>query len=289
MHTVSAEQIAAHVESMITESASILRPDVLAAIEQAARTERSPQGKTVLMQLLENAQVASTDDVPLCQDTGTVWVRLEVDEGVMITGALAHAIDAAVANAYRNQGLRMSVVRDALVDRTNTLTNTPAFIDMVPVAVSDAASLGVTVHVMLKGAGSDNASRVEMCTPDEGFAGVKRIVISAIEAKASMACPPLIVGVGVGATFDKVASLAKKALLRPVNTPHKDARIAEFERDLLEAINQTGFGPAGIGGDTTALGVAIETAPTHIAALPVAVNLGCSALRSRTRRIEAHK
>jgi fumarate hydratase class I/fumarate hydratase subunit alpha len=213
-----------------------------------------------------------------------VWVRVELGADECVSGDLQAAIDIAVAEAYRDAKLRMSVVRDALLDRSNTADNTPAFVE---IALGVRPGTGATVHVMLKGGGSDNASRVEMLPPGAGIEGVKRVVLETVESKATGACPPLLVGVGVGATFDKVGGLAKKALLRTIGTPPSDRRLAQLEAELLSAINETGIGPAGLGGDTTALGVHIASAPSHIAALPVAVNMGCCAVRSASVEVSA--
>lgn len=254
-----------------------LRPDVLSAMRAALAKEPSERGRAVLGQLLENAMIADRDSVPLCQDTGTVWVWVELGAQECLPIDLHAAIDAAVARAYEENDLRMSVVRDALFDRTNTGNNTPAFVD-----ITLRPGSGATVHVMLKGGGSDNASMVAMLDPSSGEEGVAEAVVRAVEAKASGACPPLIVGVGVGGTFDTVAKLAKKALLVPLDERTADKRLRAFEDRLLGAVNATGIGPAGLGGLTTALGVRVVSAPCHIAALPVAVNLGCSAMRSVT-------
>jgi fumarate hydratase subunit alpha len=272
-----ASTIADAVREGVVRAACDLRPDAVAALSAAIRTERSERGRAVLEQLSENARVASIDRVPLCQDTGSVWVRVELGSEEMLTGNVQTEVNAAVAEAYRSARLRMSIVRDALLDRTNTGDNTPAFIDVVW-----RPGTGASVSVMLKGGGSDNASRIEMLTPDAGFSGVRRVVLETVEAKAASACPPLLIGVGVGATFDKVGGLAKRALLREIGTVPKDERVGEFERELLAAVNATGIGPGGLGGDTTALAVHIVTAPCHIAALPVAVNMGCCAVRSVT-------
>jgi len=274
---LSASDIAQAVRDAIPRAASELRPDYHRALRAAAEAERSERGRAVLEQLLDNARIAELDHVPVCQDTGTVWVRVELGADECLTGDVQALVDEAVAQAFRDSSLRMSVVADALVDRSNTGDNTPAFIE-----IGFRSGTGATVHVMLKGGGSDNASRIEMLTPDAGFAGVKRVVLETVEAKATGACPPLVVGVGVGATFDKVGGLAKKALLRSVGEPSADPAIAAFEADLLAAINATGIGPAGLGGDTTALAVHVLSAPCHIAALPVAVNMGCCAMRSVT-------
>jgi len=272
---LSATDIATAVRDAIPRIAVELRPDVAAALESAASRERSERGRAVLGQLMTSASIAARDRVPICQDTGTVWVRIELGSEETLTGNVQTEVNAAVAAAYRDAGLRMSLVFDALLERTNTGDNTPAFVDLVW-----RPGTGATVHVMLKGGGSDNASRIEMLSPDAGFEGIKRVVLETVEAKASGACPPLLVGVGVGATFDKVGGLAKRALLREIGSVPKDDRIAEFEAELLSAVNATGIGPGGLGGDTTALGVHIVTAPCHIAALPVAVNMGCCAVRS---------
>ena len=273
-------KIARAVADSIREAAVRVRPDYLDALRLAAERERSPRGREVIAQLLENASIAEAEGLPACQDTGTVWVLVELGEDECVCGDLAPEVDAAVAEAYRRAGLRMSVVRNALVDRTNTGDNTPAFLD-----IKFRPGRGARVHVMLKGGGSDNASRVVMLAPGDGLDGVARVVLDAVEAKATSACPPLVIGVGVGTTFDKVGGLAKHALLRPVGERSPDARVAALESRILSAVNATGIGPGGLGGDTTALAVHIEVAPCHIAALPVAVNLGCCAMRSVTKEL----
>ena len=281
---LASQQIADAVRQAIPLAADSLRPDALIALRAAAQAERSPRGRAVLEQLIENARIAETDCVPLCQDTGTVWVRVELGSEECLTGDLQAAVDRAVAEAYRAAKLRMSVVADALLDRTNTGDNTPAFVEVVTGA---RKGTGATVHVMLKGGGSDNASRVVMLTPGAHEAGVRQAVLEAVEARATGACPPLLIGVGVGSTFDKVAGLAKRALLRPIGSPPADPRLVQLEAEILSAVNATGIGPAGLGGDTTALAVHIVTAPCHIAAMPVAVNMGCSAIRSVTLEVGA--
>jgi fumarate hydratase subunit alpha len=272
---VTTAAIAEAVYAAIGQAAVGLRPDFLAALEAAIETEPSPRGRRVLEQLVANAAIAAEDRVPLCQDTGTVWVRLTLGTDERIGGDLQRAVDHAVERAYLANALRMSVARDALSDRANTGTNAPAFIDVVM-----RPGTGATVEVMLKGGGSDNASMVAMLDPSAGSAAIVRTVVAAVEAKATSACPPLLVGVGVGATFDKVGGLSKKALLRAIGTPARTAEAAALEVELLDAINATGIGPAGLGGATTALAVHVETASCHIAALPLAVNVGCSAVRS---------
>jgi tartrate/fumarate subfamily iron-sulfur-dependent hydro-lyase alpha chain len=273
----SADAIAAAVRDAIPRAATRLRPDALAALVAAIDTEASERGRAVLAQLVENARIAARDGVPLCQDTGVVWVSLELGaDDCSGVGDLQVAVDEAVRAAYRANALRMSVVRDAILDRTNTGDNTPAFVD-----VTLRPGSGATVHVMLKGGGSDNASAVAMLDPAAGTAGVREFVLSVVEAKASGACPPLAIGVGVGGTFDSVGKLAKKALLLDVRGRTEGAT-GDLEAQLLGAVNALGIGPAGLGGTTTALSVRVLTAPSHIAALPVAVNLGCCAVRSVT-------
>jgi tartrate/fumarate subfamily iron-sulfur-dependent hydro-lyase alpha chain len=273
---VDAAAIAESVYRSIVEIATALRPDVEIAMRAALQRERSERGRRVLETLIANAEAAREDGVPLCQDTGTVWVRVELGAGELPRDDLQEAVDGAVARAFLDRGLRMSVVRDALLDRANTGDNTPAFVELVT-----RPGFGAVVSVMLKGGGSDNASAVFMLDPSAGMPGVRDAVLATVEAKAAGACPPLVVGVGVGATFDKVSSLSKRALLLPVDE-RAEGVLGEFEAELLEAVNATGIGPGGLGGDTTALAVRVLTAPCHIAALPVAVNLGCCAVRSIT-------
>lgn len=273
----TSSEIARVVGSLLEECASTLRPDIYDALVAARARERSERGVMVLEQLVKNADIAARDDVPLCQDTGTVWVYIEVGEGCTISGDLEADLNAVVAEVYHRKGLRMSVVRDALFDRTNTQTNTPILLDVVSARRDD-----IKISVMLKGAGSDNASRLLMLNPDEGAEGIKRELVALVKEKASMACPPLVIGIGVGGSFDKAPGLAKKALLKSLNEVDSDERIANLEAELLEAVNATGMGPGGLGGDTTALGVKVLTAPCHIAAFPVAINMGCSAMRSRS-------
>ena len=259
----------------VGEAAVALRSDVRIALGAALDTEPSERGRSVIRQLLENADIAAADRVPLCQDTGTAWVRLTLGVEETVPGDIQHLADEAVADAYRDFGLRMSTVRDALFDRTNTDDNTPAF-----VCLEVRPGRGARVEVMLKGGGSDNASALEMLPPSAGIEGVREFVIRTVESRATGACPPLLIGVAVGGTFDTVAGLAKRALLRRIGTPAAGAAAARVEADLLDAVNATGIGPGGLGGRTTALAVHLMTAPCHIAALPVAVNMGCCAVRS---------
>lgn len=279
---LTARAIADTVREAIPLLACSLRPDVRAALERASSDETAERGRRVIGMLLENAGVAERDAVPLCQDTGTVWVWVEVGEQECVPPGLPEAIDGAVREAYGVAGLRTSVVEDAILDRANTGDNTPACLD-----VSWRPGSGATVHVMLKGGGSDNASVVQMLPPSAGEEGLVGAVVRAVEAKGASACPPLIIGVGVGGTFDTVAKLSKRALIRPLDSPTADPRIRDLEERILVAVNATGIGPAGLGGSTTALGVRLVSAPSHIAALPVAVNLGCCAMRSVSVEVAA--
>lgn len=292
---LSKEAVARAVYGAIRECAVTLRPDFRAAVERA-REEASCQERDggvstadprpggapsasraagVLDRILENAAIAAADGVPLCQDTGSVWVCLEVGEALMVPGDVLSGVNGAVARAYEDGRLRMSLVRDALFDRANTGDNTPAFCEVRFVPGADA-----TLHVLLKGGGSDNASRVVMLPPGAGAAGVREVVLDCVREKAANACPPLVIGLGVGATFDKVAGLAKHALLREVGSPAASDAAAAFEEELLAEVNALCIGPAALGGLPTAVAVHVETAPCHIAALPVAVNMGCCAMRS---------
>lgn len=273
---LDAETVGEAVYDAIRQCAITLRPDFRKAVE-AAREAAAPESREagVLDRILENARIGATDGVPICQDTGSVWVCLEVGEALAVPGDIFSRVNDAVARAYTDGRLRMSLVRDALFDRANTGDNTPAFCELKLVPGDSA-----TLHVLLKGGGSDNASRVVMLPPGAGADGVRRVVLDCVREKAANACPPLVIGLGVGATFDKVAGLAKHALLREVGSPAASAEAATFEEELLAEVNALGIGPAALGGAPTALAVHLETAPCHIAALPVAVNMGCCAMRS---------
>jgi tartrate/fumarate subfamily iron-sulfur-dependent hydro-lyase alpha chain len=278
MQVLSSNTISDALLVSIPRLANVLPPDILEALIAARDRETHERAKIVLDQLVLNAQIASEDHVPICQDTGTVWCCLEVGPDIGLNANVFSKVNQSVAAAFINSKLRKSVVRDALFDRTNTGDNTPAFCELRLVDEPGVARL----HIMLKGGGSDNASRVVMLTPNAGKQGVIETVLACVEEKAANACPPLVIGVGVGTTFDKVAGLAKLALMRPLNVPSPNPEVAAFERELLDAVNATGIGAGGLGGDTTALGVRVKTAPCHIAALPVAVNMGCSAMRRLT-------
>ncbi|MDR2108183.1 MAG: fumarate hydratase, partial [Coriobacteriales bacterium] len=308
--TLTATRIAGLVEEAVVSLACTLRADYRKALEAAVACESNERGRKVLGQLLENARLAAAEQLPICQDTGYVWVLLEVGGALYVPADIFSGVNAAVARAYTEAGLRKSMLRDALLERVNTGDNAPAFCELrfveeagAKVAAAGAAATAgaaagaaataaagaatvasakntAVLHIMLKGGGSDNASRLVMLAPGAGEAGVREVVLATLREKAANACPPLVVGVGVGSTFDKVAGLAKRALLRPIGTANPSTRLQTLEQDWLAQINALGIGPGGFGGDTTALAVHIQTAPCHIAALPVAVNIGCGALRS---------
>ena len=277
MKHVTKEQVASALEAALLELACDLPTDIEQGLQMALEREENPRAAEALRLLVENARIAREDRVAICQDTGSVWVCLEIGPDVTVCGDVLADVDAAVARAYDVGRLRKSLVRDALFDRANTGDNTPAFSE---IHVSPRA--GARLHVMCKGGGSDNASRVLMLTPSAGKQGVVDAVLACVREKAANACPPLVIGIGIGATFDKVAGLAKMALMRPLDVAAADERTAALEEELLSAVNATGIGAAALGGATTALGVRVQTAPCHIAALPLAINMGCSAMRRKT-------
>ena len=277
MRTITKDEVAALVRVELPRLAFELPRDVRVGLECALERETSVRAAEALRLLLENADIACSDRVALCQDTGSVWACLEIGPDITVQGDVLAGVDAAVAEVYAENNLRKSLVRDALLDRANTGDNTPAFAEL---RVCDKP--GARLPLMCKGGGSDNASRVVMLAPGAGRAGIVEAVLACVREKAANACPPLVIGIGIGATFDKVAGLAKHALMRPLDEPAADERIAAFERELLDAVNATGIGAAALGGATTALGVRVQTAPCHIAALPLAVNMGCSAMRRGT-------
>ena len=253
-----------------------MSPDMVAAVRRARDLEESPMGREILDQLIANTEIAAQGDVPYCQDTGTTVVFLDVGQDVHLTGgALEEAVNEGVARGYREGFLRGSIVRDPLFERKNTGDNTPA---IVHTRIVPGDRVSITVDA--KGAGSENMSRLAMLKPADGIEGVRRFVLETVERAGPNACPPGIIGVGVGGNFEGVARLAKRALMRRVGDPHPDERWAAFERELYDQANALGLGPEALGGTQTVLAVHVEVAPTHIASLPVAVNIECHAHRS---------
>ncbi|ACX51464.1 hydro-lyase, Fe-S type, tartrate/fumarate subfamily, alpha subunit [Ammonifex degensii KC4] len=276
MREITAAEVTATVARLFREANLYLPPDVKEALKRARERESSPRAREILSRLLENALIAEKEGLPICQDTGIAVVFLEMGQEVRVVGELEEAVHEGIRQGFREGYLRASVVRHPL-DRVNTGDSAPAVIHtrLVP-----GDRLKITV--MPKGAGSENMGVVKVLRPADGREGVKRLVLETVQRAGPNACPPLVVGVGIGGTVEKAALLAKKAVLRPVGSRHPDPLEAELEEELLEAINCLGMGPLGLGGDTTALAVHVATYPCHIASLPVAVNLSCHATRHRT-------
>ncbi len=280
MRTIHTEKIISNIREMCIEANHMLTPDMQKALESAAAEEKSPIGQKVLGQLQDNLQIAKEDTIPICQDTGMAVVFLEIGQDVHFEGgSLTDAINEGVRQGYVDGYLRKSVVKDPLI-RENTKDNTPAVIhyDLVP---GDK----VKITVAPKGFGSENMSRVFMLKPADGIEGVKNAILTAVKDAGPNACPPMVVGVGIGGTFEKCALLAKKALTRSVDERSSIPYVKELEEELLATINRLGIGPGGLGGSTTALAVNINTYPTHIAGLPVAVNICCHVNRHCVREL----
>ena len=273
MRTITAQQISDAVAALCIRANKELPEDIVRAMRFAAAEEPWPLAKSTLGVLCENIDAAAERALPVCQDTGLACVFAELGQDVHIEGDFTQAVNEGVRRGYAEGYLRKSVVCDPL-RRVNTGDNSPAAItvELVP---GDALKL----TVIPKGFGSENMSRLAMLKPADGVEGVKRFVVETVQAAGSNPCPPIVVGVGIGGTFDKAAALAKHALLRPIDQPNADPYYGALEKELLEEINALGTGPQGFGGRTTALGLNIETMPTHVAGLPVAVNISCHVTR----------
>jgi len=272
---LSVSLISDTVADMCEETNIYLGEDVSKALELSLQVEESPTGKEVLKQLIDNLEIAKSEQIPICQDTGFAVFFVELGQEVHLTGGtLEEAINAGVKKGYTEGYLRKSIVEDPLYERKNTGDNTPAVIytDIVP---GDK----VKITFAPKGGGSENMSAVKMLKPADGEDGLVDFVVNHVKAAGPNPCPPIVVGVGIGGTFDKVAVQAKKALLRPVGDPHPDSRFADLERKILTKINDLGVGPQGFGGRVFALAVHIETFPSHIASMASAVNINCHACR----------
>ncbi len=280
MRTIELSEITRNIKEMCIEANHFLSNDMKEAMMKAAEDEKSTLGKQILNQLEENLNIAAKDMIPICQDTGMAVIFMEIGQDVHFEGGiLEDAINEGVRQGYVEGYLRKSVVSDPLI-RENTKDNTPAIIhyDMVP-------GEHVKITVAPKGFGSENMSRVFMLKPADGEEGVRNAILTAVKDAGPNACPPMVVGVGIGGTFEKCALLAKKALTRPVNVSSDIPYVKKMEQDLLQEINKSGIGPGGLGGKTTALAVNINTYPTHIAGLPVAVNICCHVNRHAIRTI----
>ena len=273
MRTITARQIRDTVAELCIRANKELPEDIIRAMQAAREKEPWPLAQSTLDVLRENVQAVAERDLPVCQDTGLACVFVRLGQDVHIEGDFNDAVNEGVRRGYAEGYLRKSVVSDPL-RRVNTGDNSPAAItvELVP---GDELKL----TVVPKGFGSENMSRLAMLKPADGLEGVKRFVVETVKAAGSNPCPPIVVGVGIGGTFDKAAALAKHALLRPIDQPHADPYYAALEKELLEQINALGTGPQGFGGRTTALGLNIETMPTHVAGLPVAVNISCHVTR----------
>lgn len=278
---IKAEKITETVKELLTNCNYNIGSDITNALEKAKETEKSEVGRQVLCQLIENNKIAHDEQIPLCQDTGMAVLFVQYGDKVVIDGgSFKNAVTEGVRQAYKEGYLRKSVVNDPVFDRINTKDNTPAIIhtEIVP-------GERIVITAGGKGFGSENMSAIKMLTPSYGAEGVIDFVLDTVRKAGPNPCPPMVVGVGIGGTFEKAAQLAKKATFRSIETSNPDPRYAEMEQQLLDRINKMGFGPAGLGGTTTALGVNIETYPTHIAGMPVAVNICCHAARHKTAAI----
>ena len=280
---INASEIIEKVSLLCMDANFNVNQDIIAALRDSYETEVSPVAKEVFAELLENAKIAHECQMPICQDTGVAVVFVEIGEGVEITGGrLCDAINEGVRKGYREGYLRKSIVRDPL-DRVNTGDNTPALIhtEFVP-------ENHLKITVMAKGGGCENMSRIAMLTPADGREGVINFVVETVRIAKANPCPPIIVGVGIGGTFDYAALLAKKALLRPLGIKHHESDTVKLEAEMLDRVNNLGIGAQGLGGWVTAMAVHIERYPCHIASLPVAVNIECHAHRVKTVILGSH-
>ncbi|KIL45150.1 fumarate hydratase [Jeotgalibacillus soli] len=277
MKIIEYQTIVEEVKEMCKKANYNLGEDVYTAFSQALKTEKSETGREVLSQLIENADIAKAEQVPMCQDTGTAVFIVELGQNCQITGgSLVEAINEGVAKGYGEGYLRNSIIHHPL-DRKNTGNNTPAIVHIELVEEEH-----IVIHMTAKGGGAENMSDLKMLKPSDGVDGIKEYVLDIVKKAGPNACPPLVVGIGIGGNFERCAYLAKKSLFRPIGIRNHDQTIAAMEEELMMEINRLGIGPQGLGGSTTALDVKIEAEACHIAALPVAVNLNCHASRHQT-------
>lgn len=276
MKTIHSSEIVLAVKNLCMQANYHLPLDVKHALFDAIDDEDNDLAKETLKVLKENAKIAEDTSSPICQDTGMACVFVEIGQDVHIVGNLKDAIFEGVRQGYQEGYLRKSVVNDPVFDRINTKDNTPAIINY---DIVEGENLKITVAP--KGFGSENMCQIKMLKPSDGVEGIKDFVLKVVNDAGPNACPPMVIGVGIGGSFDRVALLSKKAMMREIGTHHKDERYAALETELLDKINQTGIGPAGYGGKTTALSLNIETYPTHIAGMPVAVSICCHVARHK--------
>ena len=275
MREIPAEAITAAVAKLAVEACCDLPREMKAALEKAKAGEPSPVGRDILDQLLENADIAQKEQVPICQDTGLAVVFADIGQDVHITGGdFVEAVNKGIHEGYVDGFLRKSSVEEPLFERKNTKDNTPAVIH-TRIVPGDR----IRLRLAPKGAGSENKSVLKMLVPADGIEGVRKVILDAVKAAGPNSCPPMVVGVGLGGNMELACLCAKRAAARDIGTRNPDARYAAFEDELLTLINKTGIGPQGLGGETTAVAVHVEWAPTHIASLPVAVNINCHAAR----------
>ena len=280
MRRIHTDEITRNIKEMCIEANLILTKDMDEAVRRAAEKEKNPLGKQILGQLTENLDIAKDEQIPICQDTGMAVIFFKIGQDVHIEGKnITDAINDGVRQGYEEAYLRKSVVKDPLI-RENTKDNTPAIIHYEIISGEN-----IEITVAPKGFGSENMSKVFMLKPADGEEGIKQAVLSAVKDAGPNACPPMVVGVGLGGDFEKAALLAKTALTRDIHVRNSAPHIAKLEEELLQEINQLGIGPAGLGGSTTALALNIETYPTHIAGMPLAVNMCCHVNRHSRRTI----
>lgn len=281
MREVSVNTIRDIVKELCIEANYYISNDIKEELINSNNKEKFEIAKEVLSKIIENDDIAKKEDMPICQDTGMACIFLDIGQDVhFIDGNLEEAINEGVRRGYEDGYLRKSIVKDPVLNRVNTNDNTPAIIYY---NIVDGDKVKITVSP--KGFGSENMSKIAMLKPSDGIEGVKKFILKTVEEAGPNPCPPMVVGVGIGGTFDKVALLAKKALLRPINERNKNEDYAKLEEELLKDINSLGIGPQGFGGLTTALGINIETYPTHIAGMPVAVNISCHVTRHKEKVI----
>ncbi|MBN1871272.1 MAG: fumarate hydratase [Candidatus Omnitrophica bacterium] len=275
MRRINTKDISALISRLCIGANTDLRPDIKRAIEKAAKREKDYRAKRMLRYIINNADMAKAEGIPICQDTGLAVVLIEMGQGVMVEGGfLGKAVDEGVRKGYIGGYLRKSVVSSPLV-RKNTGTNAPAILhtEIIP-------GESMKIWVMPKGFGSENKSQIRMLSPGDGEEGVIKFVKDVVKDAGPAACPPFVLGIGMGGTFDYAAFLAKKAMLRDIDKDNKDERLASLEKKIMKEVNALGIGPMGLGGKTTAIGVNILSHPTHIAGMPVAVNVNCHATRA---------
>lgn len=276
MREIDVQKISAAISDMVQEANYSLNSDVIAALLHAEKEEKSPIGQKIIKKLIKNQQIAHNNQVPICQDTGSAIFFVDVGQELRIVGGdIGKAIDEGVRIGYQTGYLRKSIV-DHPFNRINTGDNTPAVVHYTIVPGEQ-----LRIRFLAKGGGSENMSASKMLTPAEGISGVKQFVLETVSAAGGNPCPPLVIGVGIGGTYEKAALLAKEAQFRKIGEHHQLSDIAKLEEDLLNEINRSGVGPQGLGGTVTAIAVNVEIYPTHIASLPVSVNLGCHASRHK--------